>query len=105
MGRKSRNKGKRGELALAVFLSERGFDSRRGRQYSGDPSAPEIISTLPLFIECERTETLSLYPVVGHAQQDAGDKPTVIFHRRNSEPWIIVMTVDEFLKLIKRSPQ
>ena len=105
MGRKSLNKGKRGELELAVFLSECGFESRRGRQYSGDPSAPDVISTLPFHIECKRTESISIYPVLEKAQRDAGDRPAVIFHRRNGKPWVTILTADELLKLINGKRQ
>jgi hypothetical protein len=102
VGKSSLDKGKRGERELAAYLNERGFESRRGRQYSGDPSAPDIISTLPFFIECKRTESISIYPVLEKARQDAGDQPTVIFHRRNNRPWITILSAEEFLKLIER---
>ena len=100
MGKISRNKGKRGELELAHFLTDHGFESRRGRQYSGDPSAPDVISTLPLHIECKRTETLSAYKALEQAEADAGGKPVAVFHRRNKKPWITILLADEFLKLV-----
>ncbi len=102
MGKMSRNKGKRGELELSKFLSDRGFESRRGRQYSGDESAPDVISTLPFHIECKYTEKISLYPVMEKAQQDAGGQPVIIFHRKNNRPWLAILLANEFLKLIKR---
>jgi Holliday junction resolvase len=100
VGKSSLDKGKRGERELAAYLNERGFESRRGRQYSGDPSAPDVISTLPLHIECKRTEALSLYPVVEKAQADAGDQPVVVFHRKNNKPWLTIMKAEDFLKLM-----
>jgi Holliday junction resolvase len=100
MGRMSRNKGKRGERELSQFLTERGFESRRGRQYCGDPSAPDVISTLPFHIECKRTEIINTYKALEQAESDAGDQPAVIFHRRNHKPWITILTAEDFLKLV-----
>jgi Holliday junction resolvase len=105
MGATSKRKGAAGELELAKFLSKRGFKSRRGRQYSGDPSAPDVISTLPFHIECKRTESLSAYKALAQAEADAGDKPAVVFHRRNNKPWITILTADEFLQIVKRHYQ
>jgi Holliday junction resolvase len=105
VGKASLDKGKRGERELAAYLNERGFKSRRGRQYHGDPSAPDVISTLPFHIECKRTEALSLYPVIEKAQADAGNQPAVIFHRRNNKPWLTILTATDFLDLMKRLQQ
>jgi Holliday junction resolvase len=101
MGRMSRNKGKRGENELAHFLTDAGFPARRGRQYSGSPDSPDVVcDSLPLHIECKRTETLSLYPVIEKAQLDAGDQPALIFHRRNNKPWLTIMKAEDLLKLM-----
>jgi hypothetical protein len=100
VGKASLDKGKRGERELAAYLNERGFKSRRGRQYHGGPSAPDVISTLPLHIECKRTETLSAYKALAQAETDAGDRPAVVFHRRNNKPWITILSADAFLKLV-----
>ncbi len=106
MGMKSKRKGRVGELSAAKFLCDHGFPARRGRQYSGDPSAPDVIcDSLPFHIEVKRTETLSLYPVMEKAQQDAGDQPAVIFHRKNKKPWLTILSSTDFLNLIKRLQQ
>jgi Holliday junction resolvase len=105
MGKMSKRKGARGELELAKFLSKRGFKSRRGRQFNGDPSAPDVISSLPFHIECKRTETLSVYNALAQAETDAGGRPAVVFHRRNNKPWITILTADAFLKLVNGHQQ
>jgi len=100
MGAMSRRKGKNGELELSHFLTERGFPARRGQQYCGGPDSPDVLcESLPFHIEVKRTEALSLYPTMEKAQQDAGDKPAIVFHRRNHRPWLIIMDAEQFLTL------
>jgi len=103
MGMRSRRKGKTGELELAGYLTKQGFKSRRGRQYSGDPTTPDVISTLPFHIECKRTEALSIYKALEQAQSDAGDQPVVVFHRRNHKTWVVILSAEEFLTLIPKN--
>ena len=101
MGAMSRRKGKSGELELSKFLAEHGYPARRGQQYSGSPDSPDVLcESLPLHIEVKRTEKLSLYPALDQALTDAGDKPAIVFHRRNRKPWLVIMDAEQFLTLL-----
>lgn len=97
----SNAKGKRGERELAHYLTERGFPSRRGQQYSGDPSAPDVVSDLPLHIECKRVERIQLYPAIDQAAADAGDKPPLVCHRRNGREWLAILRLDDLLRIME----
>lgn len=100
MSAMQKRKGANGERELAHYLTERGFPSRRGRQYSGDPTAPDVISELPLHIEAKRTERLSVYAAMDQAATDSGDKPPLVCHRRNGREWLAVMRLDDLLTLL-----
>jgi len=100
MGKRSLTKGKGGERELSHFLTSRGFPARRGRQYSGDPTAPDVVSELPLHIECKRTERLSVYPAIEQAASDSGNKPPLVCHRRNGKPWLAILHLDDLLTLL-----
>ena len=99
----SRTKGKVGELEIAKLLTEHGYPARRGRQYCGNPDAPDVVCpSLPLHLEVKRRESLSgLLEWIDKARFDAGaDVPGVVIHRKNGTPWTISMALDEFLRYI-----
>ena len=100
MGKMSRDKGKRGELELSHWLTERGHPARRGQQFKGSPDSPDVeCPSLPFQIECKRTETLSAYKALEQAQADS-DRPGVVFHRRNNRRWVVILDAEEFMELI-----
>ena len=100
MGKMSRDKGKRGELELSHFLTKRGHPAHRGRQFKGSPDSPDVVCpTLPIHIECKRTETLSVYKALEQAQADS-DLPGVVFHRRNGRDWLVVLDANDFMELL-----
>ena len=97
----SRQKGKRGELELAKKLREAGYAARRGQQYSGTETSADVLGLPGIHIECKRKESLQLYDALAQAKRDtgeSGDLPAV-FHRKNKEPWVVVMYMDDWLKL------
>lgn len=102
----SKQKGKRGELELAHYLSDRGFPSRRGQQFSGGDESPDIIvESLPdIHFEVKRIEkSTGIYDWLAQAINDAGDKKMpVVVHRRSRQPWICVLQIDDFLKLVSK---
>lgn len=100
MGRMSRNKGKTGERELANILKEHGYDARRGQQFCGANGDADVVGLPGVHIEVKRTETLSLYPALEQATQDAreGEIP-VVFHRRNHKRWVAIMELENFLNM------
>ena len=104
MGRKSREKGKRGERELAAFFRERGIMAKRGQQHSGSPDSPDVMAQVDgLHIECKRTEALSLYTAMEQAEADCGFNMPVVFHRRNGKPWLAILSANEFITLLKEA--
>lgn len=101
----SKQKGKRGELELAQFLRERGFDeARRGVQYSGGPDSPDVVGLDGFAIECKRVEAGNLYSWLDQARSDAADgRVPLVAHRRNRQPWVAILTLDDFLTLYRRA--
>jgi len=100
MGMKSKRKGTAGERELAHYLSTAGHPARRGRQYSGDPDAPDVIApSIPFHIECKRVERFNAYAALEQAEADA-DGPALVAHRRNGKPWLAVVRLDSLLSIL-----
>lgn len=101
MGKMSKTKGKVGEREVAALLREHGIEARRGQQFSGSAESPDVVSELEDFhIEVKRTEQFNLYAAL--AQADSEKKPdhdSIVFHRKNSKPWVVVMDAKVFLQL------
>jgi len=102
----SRSKGKRGELELAAWLSERGWPARRGQQFKGGADSPDVacerLARLGVQVECKRTEALNLYSALEQAQEDAGEHAQgVVLHRRNQRRWVAIMDAEFLLKILE----
>ncbi len=97
MGRRSKDKGARGEREAAKELSRLfGCEARRGRQYSGGDDSPDVMHSIEkVHIEVKRRETLRLYPAVEQAASDAGDRLPVVLHRQNNKPWLAIVRLDD----------
>ncbi len=83
MGKKSREKGKRGERELAKLLISYGYDARRGQQYCGANGDADVVGLPGLHIECKWVENLNLSDAMAQSERDAkqGEIPVVI-HKR-----------------------
>ena len=102
MGKMSRNKGKDGERAIAKILRDHGWaDARRGVQYKGGGDSPDVVGLPGVHIEVKRVESLRLYDALDQSIADAapGETP-VVFHRRNKKPWVAILLLDDYLKLL-----
>jgi Holliday junction resolvase len=98
----SRQKGKRGELELAHYLTERGFPARRGQQFKGSADSPDVIcpSLKDWHIECKRVEAGNPYAWVRQAKRDAGKRRPLVMHRKNGQEWVCILSASDFLDLI-----
>ena len=102
MGKMSREKGKRGERAVAALFREYGFtDAKRGQQYHGGPDSPDVVGVPGLHIEVKRTERLNLYDALAQAKRDAGEELPVVIHRKNDSEWVVILSFDDFMKLYR----
>lgn len=97
----SRAKGARGERELAHALQRTlGIEARRGQQFSGSTDSPDVVHSIPhVHIECKRVEALNLKNAMEQAIADAGDKVPVVMHRKNNQPWLVTVRLDDLLRL------
>ena len=101
----SRAKGKAGELELAKFLREHGFDeARRGVQYSGGGDSPDVVGLPGFHIECKRTERGSLYDWLAQATRDAAaDRVPTVAHRKSRQEWVAILRLEDFLDIVREA--
>lgn len=103
----SRRKGKVGELELAHLLTRLGVPARRGQQVKGTKDSPDIeLMNHPLgkrlYVECKRRQSINLHKVVHQAAQEAGeDLIPAIMHRKNLEPWLVTMRLEDIIPILK----
>jgi len=96
----SRTKGAVGEREIAEFLRERGYEARRGQQFSGGSDSPDVVHNIEgVHLEVKRTEAGNLYKWLAQAKRDAKGKVPVVVHRRNKQEWVAILPLDDFLKL------
>lgn len=100
----SRNKGARAEVAFAKELaSVLGVEARRGRQYSGSPDSPDIVTNIEgVHFECKRTEKFSLYEALDQAQRDAPNDIPVVLHRKNNRKTVVCLYLEHLDEYIDR---
>jgi hypothetical protein len=101
MGRRSREKGKRGEREAAAAVSEAlDVDARRGCQYAGTADSPDIVADVPgVHFEVKRREQFRLYEALDQATAEAGDQVPVVLHRANRRPWVAIVALSELRRL------
>ena len=105
MSRSSQRKGRSGELELVKVLHGFGFDSVQAGEPVSYGSTPDLVGLPGIHIECKRCEQLRLSEWMKQAERDAArfqDGVAVIFHRRNREPWMVTMNLDDFMKIYRR---
>ena len=111
MGKKSRDKGKRGERELAGILRDYGYDARRGQQYSGLLGDADVIGLPGIHIECKRVERLNIYEAMFQAKRDAAREGAdlgepimpAVFHRKDHQDWLVTMELDDWISLYREA--
>ncbi len=102
----SKRKGNRAERELVELLGRYGVEAHRNDQrYIGGADNPDLSCTmngLPIHIEAKRTERLALHAAVQQAIRDAnGHALPVVMHRRSREPWLVTLSLDDLMRLLK----
>lgn len=104
MGRSQQRKGRTAEKEFSELLNSYGFHTQPGQPLSFGACAD--ITGLPgIHLEIKRHESTNLTSWLRQAQADADkfhDGIPVVCHRRSRQPWIVSMTVDNFLKLYQK---
>jgi Holliday junction resolvase len=94
-------KGKEGELELANILKEKGYETRRGRQYNG-LEGKDIVGLPGIHPEVKRVEHLNVSEAMKQAIKDADvTEFPIVFHRKNREDWLVTMRLEDWLELYK----
>jgi len=101
MPKNGNRKGKDGERELAEYFRSRGYEARRGKQFSGGDDSPDVVHSLPgVHVECKRVENLNVIQALDQAIRDAGPgKKPVVFHRKNRTPWLVTLKAEDFFDL------
>ena len=94
-------KGKIGERELCHWIKDNlGIEARRSQQYKGtrEDNSADIYWDLPIYLECKRVESLSLYPTMERAAEDSGNQIPVIAHKKNRKDWLFIVRGEDLLK-------
>lgn len=100
----SRRKGKAGELEVAHILKARGYDARRGQQFSGANGDADVVGLPGIHIEVKRVEQLNLDKAMAQSISDAreGEVPVVV-HRKSRAAWLLTMHLSDFLDIYEEA--
>jgi len=104
MGAKSQRKGRSGEIELVKILNDNGISAEPGQAVSFG-STPDIVGVDGVHAEVKRVERLNVLEAMNQAIRDSEkfeDGLPTLFHRRNRSPWLVTMTLEDWLKLYKR---
>lgn len=94
-------KGKRGERAWRDFLRAVGVSARRGRQFSGSPDSPDVVSDDGFHWEVKWVENLNVLSAIEQSVRDAGaDKIPAVAFKKNKTGWMVAMRAEDFFKAL-----
>lgn len=99
----SKDKGARFERQLANILKERGYDARRGQQYSGANGDADVVGLDGIHIEAKAVERTNVNEWYAQSCRDAreGEVPIVV-HKKNYGPIMVTLALDDFLDFYER---
>ena len=102
-GRRSRDKGSRGELEVAAIFKTAGFaDAVRTPNSGGLSWRGDVVGVPGYVLEVKRQETLALPAWLRQAAADAAvcDSVPVVAFRRSGERWHAVLPLEELARLL-----
>lgn len=96
----SRQKGKRGELEVARFLRDYGFEARRGQQYAGINGDADVVGFKNFHNEVKWRENLNVYDAIDQSRRDAkeGEIP-IVWWKKNYHDILIIIRATDFMKV------
>jgi Holliday junction resolvase len=105
MGKQQQRKGADGERELALILQGKGYNVKRGGSLTYG-TIPDLVGLPGVHIEVKRREKLDLLGAIRQAETDAArfhDGKPAVFHRKNRSPWLVTMTLEEWLALYEKA--
>lgn len=106
MGKSAQQKGRHAELELVRILTEKGYDSVKAGRVMSFGEVPDIIGLKNIHVEVKRVEKLDLYKALRQSQNDSerfSDGLPVVIHRTNRKPWVVSMSLSDWLELYDKS--
>lgn len=103
MGKSSQRKGRDGERELRDVLQGYGYQVECGEPVSFG-TVPDLVGLPGIHIECKRVEKLNIPEAMRQAVRDSErfrDGMPVLFHRRNRQPWLVTMRLDDWMKVYR----
>ena len=104
MSASQQRKGADGERELSKILNDLGFEVERGGSLSFG-KAPDLKGLQGIHVEVKRVERLNIWEAMKQAISDAEkfeDGLPTLFHRRNRQPWLVTMRLDDWIKLYRK---
>lgn len=101
MGKSSQRKGRDGERELRDVLQGYGYQVECGEPVSFG-TVPDLVGLPGIHIECKRVEKLNIPEAMRQAVRDSEkfrDGMPALFHRRNRQPWLVTMRLDDWMKV------
>lgn len=100
MGRKSRTKGKRGELEAKEQIRLYWFapEARRSQQYSGHETSADIVGALPgAHVECKRLKAIGALSYLEQAERDKAEEDFgLVVMRKDRDPeWVVMFRLKD----------
>jgi hypothetical protein len=104
-GAASRRKGNRAEVEVVRVLREAGYEAETSRNARGGAQGGADINTdFPAMIEVKNQARLDLATWWKQAQDQAGDMPAVVVHKRvgkgDALEWWVTMDVQTLLRIV-----
>ena len=98
-------KGKRGERDWRDELRARGYEARRGQQFSGSPDSPDVVCPdLPKFhFEVKAVERLNVHDAMAQAVAEAAHQVPVVAHRRSRSDWLVTLRASDWFDLLRKA--
>ena len=98
-GRRSRQKGQRGEREVARLFTERGHQARRGDSQSRGAREADVEDTR-FWIEVKRGARCPIRRGIAQMEGDTDGRPTLLFWRDDRSDWRIDMGADTFFAML-----
>lgn len=101
-GKSSQRKGRGGEIELARLLAPYGVQLGEAANHG---RTPDCFGLPGVHIEVKRVERLNISQAMAQAVRDSEkfqDGAPAVFHRRNREPWLVTMPLDDWLKFYEK---
>ena len=104
----SKQKGNRREREFAEICREQGFiEARRTQQFCGNSGtdSSDVVGLPYIHCEVKGTQATSFNQFLKQAKRDSKkkgkDELPVVFYKRNNQPWMAVMDLEDWFKVYK----